>query len=60
MAGLNLTKLESRPIENANFNYHFYVDVSGSVRDSSTIDLMCALSDELPEFEFLGNFYEHQ
>lgn len=60
MAGLNLTKLESRPIENANFNYHFYVDVSGSVRDNSTIDLMCALSDELPEFEFLGNFYEHQ
>lgn len=60
MAGLNLTKLESRPIENANFNYHFYVDVSGSVHDNSTIDLMCALSDELPEFEFLGNFYEHQ
>lgn len=60
MAGLNLTKLESRPIENENFNYHFYVDVSGSVRDESTIDLMCALSDELPEFEFLGNFYEHK
>lgn len=60
IAGLNLTKLESRPIENENFNYHFYVDVSGNVKDESTLDLMCALSDELPEFEFLGNFYEEK
>lgn len=60
MAGLSLTKLESRPIENQDFNYHFYVDVMGSVRDASTLDLMCALYDELPEFEFLGNFYEHR
>ena len=58
MAGLNLTKLESRPIENENFNYHFYVDVSGSVKQQSALDLMCALYDELPEFEFLGNFNE--
>lgn len=58
MAGLSLTKLESRPIENEDFNYHFYVDVMGSVRDESTLDLMCALYDELPEFEFLGNYYE--
>lgn len=60
MAGLNLTKLESRPIENADFSYYFYVDVLGSVRDESTLDLICALSDELPEFEFLGNFYENK
>ncbi len=60
MAGLNLTKLESRPIENADFSYYFYVDVLGSVKDESTLDLICALSDELPEFEFLGNFYENK
>ncbi len=59
MAGLSLTKIESRPIENEDFNYHFYVDVMGSVRDESTLDLVCALSDELPEFEFLGNYYEY-
>lgn len=59
MAGLSLTKLESRPIENdEEFNYYFYVDVLGNVRKESTIDLICALSDELPEFEFLGNFKE--
>ncbi|MCD7796843.1 MAG: prephenate dehydratase [Clostridiales bacterium] len=58
MTGLNLTKLESRPIENSDFQYYFYVDVLGSVRDEKTLDLICALSDELPDFEFLGNFYE--
>lgn len=58
MAGLNLTKLESRPIENSDFSYYFYVDVLGKVSDEKTLDLICALSDELPDFEFLGNFKE--
>ena len=60
MAGLNLTKLESRPIENSDFSYHFYVDVMGSVKDEATLDLICALSDELPEFELLGNYFEYK
>lgn len=58
MTGLNLTKLESRPIANGDFSYNFYVDIMGSVRDEETLDLLCALSDELPEFTFLGNYHE--
>ena len=58
MSGLNLTKLESRPVEDGSFNYYFYADVQGNVRNEETIDLICALSDELPEFEFLGNYNE--
>lgn len=58
MAGLNLTKLESRPTRDGSFNYYFYTDILGNVRNESTLDLICALSDELPEFEFLGNFNE--
>ncbi len=58
MAGLNLTKLESRPKGNGDFSYYFYVDVLGSVKDETTLDLICALSDELPNFAFLGNFHE--
>lgn len=60
MTGLNLTKLESRPVANGEFDYIFYVDVLGSVKDSETLDLLCALSDELPEFKFLGNYHEIQ
>ncbi len=58
MTGLNLTKLESRPVANGKFDYYFYVDILGSVRDESTLDLLCALCDELPEFTFLGNYHE--
>ncbi len=58
MTGLNLTKLESRPVENGGFDYYFYADVMGSVYDAETLDLLCALYDELPEFTFLGNFLE--
>lgn len=58
MTGLNLTKLESRPVANGKFDYYFYVDILGSVKDTQTLDLLCALSDELPEFSFLGNYYE--
>ena len=58
MTGLNLTKLESRPVANGKFDYFFYVDIMGSVRDEATLDLLCALSDELPEFTFLGNYFE--
>lgn len=57
-AGLNLTKIESRPIPDRNFEYDFYLDFTGNVRDEHTLDLLCALSDELPRFTFLGNYRE--
>ena len=60
MAGLNLTKIESRPMGNGEFSYFFYVDIMGSVRRDVTLDLLCALSDELPGFKFLGNFREQE
>lgn len=59
MAGLNLTKLESRPMANGDFSYYFYVDLMGNIKDEGTLDLICALSSELPGFKFLGNFCEY-
>ena len=55
-AGLNLTKIESRPIPGERFEYDFYLDFDGNVRDGKTLDLLCALSGELPRFTFLGNY----
>lgn len=57
--GLNLTKIESRPIQGSNFQYYFYLDFTGNVRDEETVNLLCALHDELPDFAFLGNFPEY-
>lgn len=56
--GLNLTKIESRPIFGKSFEYLFYLDFTGSVRRRETLSLLCTLSDELTEFSFLGNYRE--
>ncbi len=58
LCGLNLTKLESRPTKDRNFDYYFYLDFTGSVAKESTLDLLCALEEELPVFNFLGNYPE--
>lgn len=56
--GLNLTKIESRPIPGKQFEYFFYLDFSGNVRSPEVLNLICSLSDELPNFSFLGNYRE--
>ena len=58
MQGLNLTKLESRPVKNGEFEYAFYLDFEGNLQSAATVDLLCALSEELPVFNFLGNYRE--
>ena len=56
--GLNLTKIESRPIPNSNFEYLFYLDFTGNVQNERTVNLLCALSEEMPYFSFFGNYLE--
>jgi len=58
IAGLSLTKIESRPLPNSSFEYLFYLDFNGNLRDSATVDLLCSLYTELPTFTFLGNYLE--
>ena len=53
--GLNLTKLESRPKPGEPFEYMFYLDFLGNARDRASLDLICALSEELPDFSYLGS-----
>ena len=56
--GLNLTKIESRPIPGKSFEYLFYLDFSGNSHNPEVLSLLCSLSDELPSFSFLGNYKE--
>lgn len=61
LSGLNLTKIESRPLkenDSGQFCYNFYLDFTGNVNHPDTLDLLCALSEELPDFSFLGNYVE--
>ena len=59
-AGLNLTKIESRPIPGKTFEYDFYLDFTGNAQEPHTLNLIAALSDELPRFSFLGNYREQE
>ena len=56
--GLNMTKLESRPISGADFHYMFYMDFEGSIYDPSVRKLLCELEQELELFVFLGAYQE--
>lgn len=57
-AGLNLTKIESRPKDGRNFEYFFCLEFTGTIRNKGTKQLLCALSEELPDFYFFGNYFE--
>ena len=57
--GLNLTKLESRPIEGRDFEFMFYLDVEASVYSKEFINLLCQLDSEPAEFTFLGSYKEN-
>ena len=54
--GLNMTKIESRPLKSSPFEYVFYLDFFGNVSDEKTLGLLCGLHDELPQFKFYGNY----
>ncbi|HEX2937955.1 MAG TPA: prephenate dehydratase domain-containing protein [Ruminiclostridium sp.] len=56
--GLNLTKIESRPDPKTPFEYYFYVDFVGNTKAPKTANLLGALNEELPFFNFLGNYHE--
>lgn len=56
--GLNMTKLESRPISGADFHYLFYMDFEGSIYDPNVKKLLSELEQELEMFVFLGAYSE--
>ena len=56
--GLNLTKLESRPIPGKDFQFMFYFDFSGSFQEQAVLDMVSTLCRDLPSCTFLGAYSE--
>lgn len=56
--GLNLTKLESRPIAGSDFEFMFYFDIEASVYSPAVLALLDELSDSPELFVFLGSYSE--
>lgn len=42
---LNLTKIESRPIENRNWEYQFFVDIEGNLNDPGVRNALACISE---------------
>lgn len=56
--GLNLTKLESRPIPTSVFEFAFYFDFEGNIAHSEIQGLISELENACEKFVFLGNYSE--
>lgn len=54
--GLNMTKLESRPIPEHSWEYMFFMEFTGSLDDSVTADVIHELAQTTGDFRVLGNF----
>ena len=56
--GINVTKLESRPIPDRDFEFMFYFDLDTSIYSEEFVQLMCELDELCEEFRYLGSYSE--
>mgnify|MGYP000802479955 CR=1 FL=1 len=56
--GINVTKLESRPIPDREFEFMFYFDLETSVYSPEFLQLMSELPGLCEEFSYLGSYSE--
>ena len=56
--GLNLTKLESRPLAGTDFEFMFYFDLDASVYDEAALQLLSELDAGPETFTYLGSYSE--
>lgn len=56
--GINVVKLESRPIPERDFEFMFYFDLETSIYSEEFVQLMCELDDLCEEFKYLGSYTE--
>ena len=56
--GINLTKLESRPIVGSSFEFMFYFDFNCDIKEKGVQNLLCELDNSTEQFTFLGAYGE--
>lgn len=53
---LNMSRIESRPIEDRTWEYRFFVDFEGNLADSAVKNALRGLRDETRNMRILGNY----
>jgi len=56
--GLNLLKLESRPIPEKEFEFMFYFDIEASAYAPELLELISGLESDSEQFKYLGTYAE--
>ena len=56
--GINLTKLESRPIVGSSFEFMFYFDFECDIKEKAVHNLLAELDNSTEQFAFLGAYNE--
>lgn len=54
--GLNVTKVESRPLPGRNWEYRFFLDFEGNLTDSAVKNALRGLREETHNMKILGNY----
>jgi chorismate mutase/prephenate dehydratase len=54
--GLNMTKIESCPIVGKNWEYRFFVDFDGNLKDPAVLGALRGIMEEVSYFKILGNY----
>lgn len=54
--GLNMTRIESRPIPEKTWEYRFFVDIEGNLEDASVKNAFTGMKEEANDFRILGNY----
>lgn len=53
---LNMTKIESRPLEGRNWEYRFFIDFEGNLSDSAVRNALSGIREEARNMKILGNY----
>lgn len=56
--GINMTKLESRPIPDKDFEFMFYVDVEASIYSEEILQALSGMEHLCESFRYLGSYSE--
>lgn len=56
--GINLLKIESRPIPDRDFEFMFYFDIETSIYSKEFVQLICELEGICEQFFYLGSYSE--
>ena len=54
--GLNMNKIESRPVQGKTWEYRFFVDFDGNLNDAAVQNALRGLKEETSRLKILGNY----